>query len=282
MTPTRESVAVVTGGGSGIGRATCARLAADGFVLAVFDLDESGAVRSAGDPGIGLAVDVSNPEEVERAVAQVVERFGRIDLLVNVAGIAGSQEATVCHLTPVEQWDLVHAVNARGPFLCTRAVLPTMLRQGSGHIITVVSVAGMVAFPARCAYNSSKGAALMFTKSVAVDYGPAGIRSNAVCPGFVETPLTQWRLDNREFRQGVEARIPVGRVAQPGDVAEAIALLASDRLTYVTGSAFVVDGGWTTVCQGISDGSPALSGGQGVGPVSSALDGSGLAHGSRK
>ena len=244
---TTAAVAVITGGGSGIGRATCERLAAEGFALAVFDLEGRGAVEAAGEAGIGVAVDVSDPQAVERAVGLVLERFGRIDVLVNNAGIAGSAEATVCHKTPVEQWDLVHAVNVRGPFLCTKAVLPAMLDQGCGHVITIASVAGMVAFPGRCAYTASKGAALMFTKALAVDYAAAGIRANAVCPGFVQTPMTQWRLDVPELRHDIEARIPLGRVARPEEIADAVALLASDRLGYVTGSAFVVDGGWTAI-----------------------------------
>jgi NAD(P)-dependent dehydrogenase (short-subunit alcohol dehydrogenase family) len=244
---TTGAVAVVTGGGSGIGRATCERLAADGFALAVFDLDAGSAIRAAGEAGIGLEVDVSDPGAVDRAVGLVLERFGRIDVLVNNAGITGSGEATVCHTTPVEQWDLVQAVNVRGPFLCTRAVLPTMLDRGRGHVITIASVAGMVAFPGRCAYTASKGAALMFTKALAVDYAASGIRANAVCPGLVQTPMTQWRLDIPELRRDVEARIPLGRVARPDEIADAVALLASDRLGYVTGSAFVVDGGWTAI-----------------------------------
>jgi len=155
--------------------------------------------------------------------------------------------ATVCHETPVEELDRVLAVNVRGPFLCTRAALPTMLRQGSGHIITVASVAGLIAFPGRCAYTTSKGAAVMFTKSLAVDYAAAGIRANAVCPGFVQTPMTQWRLDVPELRAEVEAHIPLRRVAQPEEIADAIALLASDRLNYLTGHALVLDGGWTAL-----------------------------------
>ena len=139
------------------------------------------------------------------------------------------------------------SVNVRGPFLCSRAVLPTMLAQGSGHIITVASVAGLVAFPGRCAYTTSKGAAVLFTKSLAVDYASKGIRANAVCPGFVQTPMTQWRLDVPELRAQVESTIPMGRVAQPEEIAEAIAMLASDTLVYLTGHALVVDGGATAI-----------------------------------
>jgi NAD(P)-dependent dehydrogenase (short-subunit alcohol dehydrogenase family) len=240
-------VAVVTGGGSGIGQATCARLADDGFALAVLDVDPDAASAAARPDGVGIAADVSGAEDVDRAFAVIRQTFGRIDVLVNNAGISGSPAATICHETPVDEWDRVHAVNARGPFLCSRAALPVMLSQRSGHIITVASVAGQIVFPGRCAYTASKGAAVMLAKSLAVDYAQAGIRSNAVCPGFVQTPMTQWRLDVPELRDQVVANIPVRRVAQPPEIADAISVLASDRLGYLTGHALVVDGGWTAL-----------------------------------
>ena len=234
---------VVTGGASGIGRATVTRLVADGFRVAVLDLGDSAGSGAE----LTLRADVTDPAEVESAIEQVLAAFGRIDVLVNNAGITGSAKATVCHETPVQDWDRVLSVNVRGPFLCSRAVLPTMLSQGSGHIITVASVAGLVAFPGRCAYTTSKGAAVLFTKSLAVDYASKGIRANAVCPGFVQTPMTQWRLDVPELRAQVESTIPMGRVAQPEEIAEAIAMLASDTLVYLTGHALVVDGGATAI-----------------------------------
>ena len=234
---------VVTGGASGIGQATVTRLVADGFRVAVLDLGD--AAGSGAE--LTLRADVTDPAEVVRAIEQVLAAFGRIDVLVNNAGITGSAQATICHETPIEDWDRVLSVNVRGPFLCTRAVLPTMLSQGSGHIITVASVAGLVAFPGRCAYTTSKGAAVLFTKSLAVDYASKGIRANAVCPGFVQTPMTQWRLDVPELRAQVESTIPMGRVAQPEEIAEAIAMLASDRLVYLTGHSLVVDGGATAL-----------------------------------
>jgi len=236
-------VAVVTGAASGIGRATATRLAADGFRVAVLDIGDP----ATGDADLALRADVTDPAAVRRAFTDVLDAFGRIDVLVNNAGITGSAEATVCHETPIEEWDRVLAVNVRGPFLCTRAALPVMLRQGSGHVITIASVAGLVAFPGRCAYTTSKGAAVLFTKSLAVDYAGAGIRANAVCPGMVETPMTQWRLDQPELRAQVESKIPMGRVARPEEIAEAVALLASDRLVYLTGHALVLDGGWTAL-----------------------------------
>jgi NAD(P)-dependent dehydrogenase (short-subunit alcohol dehydrogenase family) len=236
-------VAVVTGGASGIGLATCARLTADGYRVVSIDVGDGGTDEA----GLALRADVGNPADVEGAFDEVLRRLGRVDLLVNNAGITGSQQATVCHTTPVEEWDRIHTVNVRGPFLCTRAALPTMLRQGSGHVITIASIAGLVAFPQRCAYTASKGAAVMFTKSIAADYAAHGIRANAVCPGFVQSPMTQWRLDVPELRASVEARIPMGRVARTDEIAQAVAMLACDSLTYLTGHTLVVDGGWTAV-----------------------------------
>lgn len=241
---TAGRVAVVTGGASGIGLATCGRLRDEGLTVAALDLKPDGAAEAA---TFTLCCDVTDEADVESAMHAVAERFGGIDVLVNNAGITGSQEATRCHETPVDEWDRVHAVNVRGPFLCSRAVLPPMVARGSGHIITIASVAGLVAFPGRCAYTASKGAALMLTRSIAVDYAAAGIRANAVCPGMVYTPMTSWRLDQPELRAEVESRIPVGRVASAEDIADAVAVLASGRLAYMTGHPLVVDGGMSAL-----------------------------------
>jgi NAD(P)-dependent dehydrogenase (short-subunit alcohol dehydrogenase family) len=237
-------VVVVTGGGSGIGLATCARLVADGFTVAALDIQ---AADPGGAAALALRCDVTDESDVAAAMAAVLDRFGRIDVLVNNAGITGSQQAARCHETPVQEWDKVHAVNVRGPFLCSRAVLPSMLARGSGHIITIASVAGLIAFPGRCAYTASKGAALMLTRSIAVDYAAAGIRANAVCPGMVYTPMTSWRLDRPELRAAVEDRIPAGRVAAPEEIADAVAVLASGRLGYMTGHPLIVDGGMSAL-----------------------------------
>jgi NAD(P)-dependent dehydrogenase (short-subunit alcohol dehydrogenase family) len=242
VTAPQVRVAVVTGGGSGIGLATCARLAQDG--VAALDLRPAAA---AGAAALTVSCDVTDESDVTMAMATVASQLGAIDVLVNNAGITGSRQATRCHETPVAEWDRVHAVNVRGPFLCSRAVLPSMIARGSGHIITIASVAGLVAFPGRCAYTASKGAALMLTRSIAVDYAAAGIRANAVCPGMVYTPMTSWRLDQPELRAEMEERIPAGRVAEPDEIADAVALLASGRLAYMTGHPLVVDGGMSAL-----------------------------------
>jgi NAD(P)-dependent dehydrogenase (short-subunit alcohol dehydrogenase family) len=241
---TAGRVAVVTGGASGIGLATCGRLRDEGLTVVALDLKPDGAAEAA---ALTLCCDVADEADVESAMHAVAERFGGIDVLVNNAGITGSQDATRCHETPVDEWDRVHAVNVRGPFLCSRAVLPSMVARGSGHIITIASVAGLVAFPARCAYTASKGAALMLTRSIAVDYAADGIRANAVCPGMVYTPMTSWRLDQPELRAAVEGRIPVGRVASTEEIADAVAVLASGRMAYMTGHPLVVDGGMSAL-----------------------------------
>jgi NAD(P)-dependent dehydrogenase (short-subunit alcohol dehydrogenase family) len=240
-----KRVAIVTGAASGIGAAITRRLCADGLTVAALDLKWAASDSAAEDAPLTVEADITDFENVENAVDLVLGRFGRIDVLVNNAGITGSQSATVCHTTPIDEWAHVMAVNVYGPFLCTRAVLPTMIDQQSGHVITTASIAGLIPFPGRCAYTASKGAAVQFTKSLALDYAKYGIRANAVCPGMVETPMTQWRLDQPELRANIESRIPAARVAQPDEIADAVSVLASGRLAYMTGQLLVLDGGWT-------------------------------------
>lgn len=237
-----SGIAIVTGAGSGIGRASCLRLREDGMTVIALDVNVEAAEEASPH---ALAMDVSDARLVADVMAEVLHRWPRIDVLVNNAGITGSAQATTAHETPVEEFDRVMAVNVRGPFLCSRAVLPSMIDAGSGHIITIASAAGIVAFPGRCAYTTSKGAALQFARSIAVDYGRLGIRSNAICPGMVETPMTQWRLDQPDLRDRTESQIPMGRVASPDEIADVVSVLASGRMGYANGAALVIDGGWT-------------------------------------
>ncbi len=238
-----SQVAVVTGAAGGIGSATVRQLRADGMTVVALDLDAEAAAAVSPD---SYRLDVTDADQVADVMSRILERYGHVDVLVNNAGIAGSAAATTAHETPVADFDLVMAVNVRGPFLCARALLPAMMNAGSGHIITIASVAGIVAFPGRFAYTASKGAAIQLARSIAIDYGHLGIRSNSICPGMVETPMTQWRLDQPELRARVEAQIPVGRVATPAEIADAVSVLASGRLAYANGTALVIDGGWTS------------------------------------
>ena len=238
------AVALVTGAASGIGRACVERLLRDGAAVAAVDRDGNG-MQDLG--ALALTADVTDPKAVAEAVARAEAEFGPLDAVVNVAGITGSQAAAECHVTPVEEWRRVIDVNLTGTFLVCRAALPGMLDRGAGCIVNVASAAGLVAFPGRCAYSASKGGVVQLTRSLAADYAARGIRANAICPGMVETPMTQWRLDDPELRAAVLAKIPAERVASAREVAQAVALLAGSELQYMNGAMLVLDGGWTAV-----------------------------------
>jgi NAD(P)-dependent dehydrogenase (short-subunit alcohol dehydrogenase family) len=238
------AVAFVTGAASGIGRACVVRLLAGGTAVAAVDLD---GARLRDLDALALTADVTDADAVERAVGRAEAELGPLDAVVNVAGITGSPAAAECDVTPVDEWRRVLEVNLTGPFLVCRAALPGMLARGGGSIVNVASAAGLVAFPGRCAYTASKGGLVQLTRSIAADYAPRGIRANAICPGWVHTPMTRWRLDDPQLLADVLARIPAGRVAVPEEIADAVALLAGDRLPYMNGAMLVIDGAWTAV-----------------------------------
>ena len=241
-----ERVALVTGAASGIGRACAHRLGADGLRLALVDVDAGALEACAAELGAVLAVaDVSSRDQVAAAVDAAHERLGRIDVVVNAAGITGSQLATDCTTTPIEEWERVLAVNLTGTFLVCRAALAHMLEAGRGIIVNIASVAGIVAFPGRCAYTASKGGVLQLTRSLAVDYAARGIRANAICPGMIDTPMTHWRLADPELGPQVIAQIPQARAGEPEEIAEAVSVLASGRLDYINGAPVILDGGWS-------------------------------------
>ncbi len=196
---------------------------------------------------LALAADVTDAGAVRDAVARAEASLGPLDAVVNVAGITGSADAAECHVTPVEEWRRVIDVNLTGPFLVCHAALEGMLARGAGAIVNVASVAGLVAFPGRCAYSASKGGVVQLTRSLAADYAARGIRANAVCPGMVDTPMTRWRLEQPDLHAAVLTKIPAGRVASAAEIADAVALLAGDGMPYMNGAMLVLDGGWTAV-----------------------------------
>lgn len=233
---------IVTGGGSGIGAEMVRLFAAEGARVLAADLDP-------GDVPAGVLahrVNVSQPDEMRAMVAAALESFGRVDVLCNNAGVGSTADVLG---TSLEEWEHVFAINVRGTFLGTQAVLPAMLEAGSGVIVNTASVAGMIGLPNRASYCASKGAVIALTKQVAVQYAGTGVRCNCVCPGTIDSPWVAGLLaqaeDPAQRRAELIARQPVGRMGTPTEVAKAALYLASDDADFVTGSAFVIDGGIT-------------------------------------
>jgi NAD(P)-dependent dehydrogenase (short-subunit alcohol dehydrogenase family) len=238
-------VAVVTGGGSGIGRATAAELAARGARVAVIDIDPAAAAATAellGPGHLGVRADVASAEETAVAVAEVVEAAGPISILVNAAGIP--DDVTPCHELALEQWHQVLATDLTGPFLVSRAVLASMLPLGRGAIVNVASMAGVSAGAGGVAYTAAKHGLVGLTKRMAVDYGPRGIQVNAILPGYVATPMA---LPYGDYLAETIAATPAGRWCQPEEVAQLIVFLLSDEASYIQGAAYLIDGGATLV-----------------------------------
>jgi NAD(P)-dependent dehydrogenase (short-subunit alcohol dehydrogenase family) len=238
------SVALVTGAGGGIGGAIAARLAREGFRVACSDVGAEAAERAAAEieGARGFACDLRSEAEVDGLRDAVTRELGAPWLLVNAAGVFFEHEITDLSL---EHWDLVMNVNARGTFLTCRALLGAMARAGSGCIVNIASTAGLSGGHTRAAYNASKGAVVMFTRSLAIDWGPRGVRVNCVCPGLIDTPMADWIRHDEIRLAAFERSVPARRIGTPADVADAVAYLASDGASYMHGSTLVVDGGVT-------------------------------------
>ena len=238
-------VAVITGAGSGIGLATSRRLASEGAHVVCVDIDP-GAAESAASEVAGMAVtaDVTSPEDVSRIYAETHERYGRIDVALHNAGISPPEDDSIL-TTGLEAWKRVQEVNLTSVYLCCQAVLPYMQRAGRGSIINVASfVAVMGSATSQISYTASKGGVLALSRELGVQFARQGIRVNALCPGPVNTPLLKelFAADpERAARRLVH--VPMGRFAEPSEIAGAIAFLASDDSSFMTASTFLVDGG---------------------------------------
>lgn len=245
----RDKVAFITGAASGIGFACAERFAQEGATIAGFDIGSPseemlGKLKSTGREVEFWQGDVRDEVAVEQSVAAAVERFGRIDILINSAGV--SSGGPVGDLETSE-WDRVLDINLKGTFLVSKYVVRRMVEQLSGSIVNLASIEGLIAFESQAAYNASKGAVVLLTKNMAIDYGSLGIRVNCLCPGLIETPLTEvLKLEElKEIRQNFIANHMLGRAGQPEEVASAALFLVSDDASFVSGASLTVDGGFT-------------------------------------
>ena len=244
---TNEQVAVVTGAARGIGRRVALALAERGYAVAANDLSppEEALIEfeQVGAEALAISGDVSDEEAVREMVGDVMENFGRVDVLVNNAGISGIVPA---EQTALADWNRILAVNLTGPFLMSREFGKVMLRQGSGSIVNISSVAGLLGVSDRAAYNASKHGLIGLTRTLAAEWGGRGVRVNAVCPGWVKTEMDQEDQDLGGYTDAdIVGRTPMARFARPGDIAQAVAFLADSELSgYINGHTLSVDGGW--------------------------------------
>ncbi|TCN37927.1 NAD(P)-dependent dehydrogenase (short-subunit alcohol dehydrogenase family) [Kribbella orskensis] len=247
-------VALITGAGSGIGRAAAELFAAEGAAVAVVDLIADAAeetvakIGADGGRAVALAANVAVATEVESAVARAVGEFGRLDVLYNNAGV--NSAGSVADATE-DDWDRCFAVNAKGTFLCSRAAVPQLEKTGGGAIVNQGSVAGLVGVPNFAAYCAAKGAVVALTRSMAIDLAARRIRVNAICPGTVFTPLMEPMLRARgdgDLEAGLAKTVvkyPIGRLGTPEEIARVALFLASDDASFLTGSIVTADGGMT-------------------------------------
>jgi len=241
-----KKTAIVTGAGSGIGRATAVRLAKGGARVVVSDVNEEGGkqtveeITEAGGEAFFFRADTSKPEENEALVREAEARHGALHVAVNNAGIAGPMEPLVDY--PLEDWDRVIAINLSGVYYGMRAQIPAMKRAGGGSIINLSSILGQVAFHGLTAYVAAKHGVVGLTRIAALEYSADGVRINAIGPAFIRTPMVDALPE--DIKRGLIEKHPIGRLGEAKEVAELIAFLASDRASFITGTYYAIDGGY--------------------------------------
>tara|TARA_B100000446_G_scaffold182007_1_gene200006 strand:- start:27 stop:797 length:771 start_codon:yes stop_codon:yes gene_type:complete len=250
-----SKVALITGGGSGIGRACAEMFAREGARVAVSDISLERAqattqfVTSHGGEAIAISGDVSVGDDAQNMVSATVEKFGKLDVLVNSAGVS-ARNAMPKGSSPEEVWDKVIDVNLKGTYMVSWHAMPEMAKSGGGSIINLSSIMGLVGYPVGMGggfnpYNPSKGGVVQFTRNLAIDSASKNVRVNCICPGYVETDLTSALTKDAEALSRLETLHPIGRLGQPEEIAYAALYLASDESGFVTGTPLVVDGGYT-------------------------------------
>ena len=247
--------ALITGAGSGIGRATAIRFAAEGALVTASDISDAAAVetvaaiREAGGEATAAGGDVAQDGDAKGMVQAAVDAYGRLDVVVNSAGIS-ARSALPEGASHEAVWDKVMDVNLKGTYLVSWHAVPEMERSDGGSIINLASIMALVGYPVGMGggfnpYNASKGGVLQFTRNLAIDMASKGIRVNCICPGYVETNMTQALTGNPDSYAALKGRHPLGRLGQPDDIANAALFLASDEAAFVTGAPLIVDGGYT-------------------------------------
>ena len=241
-------VAIVTGGGSGIGQATCHFFGRHGAKVVVSDIDEKGssetvqAIKDANGDAIFVWADVSNSKDCEALVKVTLENFGKLDIAFNNAGIGGEANPTADY--SVENWQKVIDVNLSSVFYCMKYEIPAMLKSGGGAIVNMASILGQVGFENSPAYVAAKHGVLGLTKNAALEYSKQGIRVNSVGPGFIRTPLISELEENTQVRDHLISLHPIGRLGEAEEVAELVVWLSSDKASFVTGAYYAIDGGY--------------------------------------
>ncbi|MCX4546204.1 glucose 1-dehydrogenase [Streptomyces sp. NBC_01565] len=247
----KDRVVVVTGAASGIGKQTAIEFARQAAKVVVADIDELHGtavvdeMKSEGLDAIFVRTDLTSEADCENLIAAATGTFGRLDVLVNNAGI---EISTPLHEMTEQEWDRLVDTNLKSMFLCSKHALRHMVGAANGAIVNVCSVSGLVAWPGIAAYNATKGGVMMLTKSLAVDYAKYNIRANCVCPSIIDTPMTDTSIGHDASVKEEKAKLnPIGRLGTPEDVANAILFLASDKSSFITGAALTVDGGYTAI-----------------------------------